>query len=116
MVKMDKVGSNFLDAERVRQVKKALGKCMIKFVAEPHKEKNEKYGNSSYHVDIEIINPETEKVEIKTWNMNGKTSDYLSEEWSDTKDFVGKEIEIDTVKISTKEGVKDTIYPTELLA
>lgn len=115
MVKMEKVGSNFLDADRVKAVRKAVKACRIKFVGEPHKEKNDKYGNYSYHVDVEVLNPETEKTERKTWNMNGRTSDFLSEEWPDTADFVGKEIEVGVMKVSTKSGMVDSIYPVELM-
>lgn len=115
MTKMEKLGSNFLTADLVKAIAKSEGKCEVKFVSEPELTLNEKFGNKTYHVEVEIKD-EDGKMTKKTWNMNTKTSDFLSEEFGgDTKDFIGKTVEIQTAKVSTKDGMKDTIYPADLM-
>lgn len=117
MTKMEKLGSNFFSPDEVKQAIKKYGKCEVKFVSEPVKKKNEKYGNFQYHVDIETKNPSNDKLEVREWSMNGKSSDYYMEEqgWDDTEDFIGKTDTVNTAKVSTKEGMKDTIYPDALM-
>lgn len=133
MVKMQKMtGSLWLNGAYVKAVKKQLGKCVLTFIEEPHLEENDRFKNKSYHVriklpEIEILakdengkptkygNATGDMIEM-TWNMNAKTSDFLAEKFGgDTVNFPNKEIEVDTVKTSTKDGMVDSIYPAEML-
>ena len=112
MVKMQKMAADFLSADQVKTCIREHEKCTVTFIQEPELKENEKFGNKSYHARIKI----QETGEETTWNMNGRSSDFLSDKFGgDTKDFVKQSVEIVTTKISTKDGLKDTIYPTELM-
>ncbi len=133
MVKMQKLGGGlWLNGAYVKAVKKQLGKCVLTFIEAPHLEENEKFKNKSYHVQVKL--PEVEILEKDengkptkygkatgemiemTWNMNIKTSNFLADKFNgDTDNFKGQQIEVDTVRTSTTEGMVDSIYPAEML-
>lgn len=133
MVKMEKLAKLYLDGEYVKQCQEKTSdkKCVVKYVSEPKKEKNQKYGNDQYNVDVQV--PEIEVLKrnddgkpiefgnatgkkIKmTWTMNSRSSDFLAEKYGDTEEFIGKEEELVAVQVSTREGMKDSVYPLELM-
>jgi hypothetical protein len=133
MGKMEKLSKLYLDGAYVKQVqeKTDVKKCMIKYLTEPKKEKNQKYGNDQYNVDVQVAEIEvlerdeegkpteygkhTGKKIKMTWTMNTRSSDFLGEKYENTEDFIGKEEELVVVQVTTREGLKDSIYPAELM-
>lgn len=110
MGKMQKMAQNWLDGDTVNAVIREHETCTVQFKEEPHLEKNEKYGNTSYHVKVTIKENDDER----TWNMNGRTADFLSEKYGgDTRDFLEKEEQVVATSITTKDGITETIYPKE---
>lgn len=112
MVKMEKIEGMFLTGEYVAQLIEEHDTVHVTFMEEPHKEKNEQFGTQSYHVKVKLA----ETGEEKTWNMNGRTSNFLAAKFGgDTQDFPEKSIEIVAVRLAMNGKFNWTVYPKEMV-
>lgn len=114
MAKMEKLRmGDFLTSDAVQEAIKAAGVAIFKIETEPELRKSEEFDTTRYVCSGELYMTKNKKQAVKkTWTMNMTSSDFLIEKFGeDSKDFVGKEVELELIRQSTPKGMKNVIYP-----
>lgn len=113
MKKLRKEGVPFLTDQDIFKAVKESGTSVFRIETEPVLEHSDQYDTERYAVEGVIFFSKDHKVyEKRKWTMNATSSDYLMEKiGTDSSKWPAHEIELETIRTSTSQGMKNVIYP-----